>query len=166
MSNEERVDLADPADLDRLHLVLLRLNRRIRVSSHDEISPSQRSILGTVYRFGPVSVGRIAEREHVQPPSASKIVAALEQLGLVQRAADPNDRRCSLISLTQQGRDLVDEMRTAALGFLSSRLAELDPRDLETLESSLPALERLLGSGDELGPAGASGGDTAKASRT
>lgn len=148
--NDERPDLlGDPADLERLRVVILRLTRRIRASAHDGITASQRSTLGTIYYFGPVSIGEIAEREHVQPPSASKVVAALEQMGLVERSADPADRRCSLISLTPAGRDTVNEMRAAGLGFLAGRLAELDPRDLATLESSLPALERLLGSADD-----------------
>ncbi len=147
---DERVDLlGDPADLDRLRVVLLRLTRRIRASADDQITPSQRSTLGTIYYFGPLSVGQIAEREHVQPPSASKIVAALEQTGLVERSADPTDRRCSLTSLTTAGRDAVNEMRAAGLGFLAGSLAQLDPRDLATLEGSLPALERLLGSSDD-----------------
>lgn len=150
MSGDEIERVRDTFDLDRLHIVLLRLNRRIRVSSHDEISPAQRLILATVYRYGPVSIGQIAEREHVKPPSASKNVAALERLGLVRRSPDPNDRRSSLISMTTHGRDLVDEIRAAALRFLADRLGELEPGDLEALEGSLAALERLVGSADDI----------------
>lgn len=146
----EPIDLlGDPADLERLRLVLLRLTRRIRSSSHDGITASQRSTLGTVAHLGQATIGQVAELEHVQPPSASKIIAALEEMGLVERNADPTDRRCSLISLSEKGSDTIAEMRAAGLGFLAGRLAELDPRDLATLEGSLPALERLLGSIDE-----------------
>ena len=152
MSDERADFLGDPADLDRLRVVLLRLTRRIRASVDDGITASQRSTLGTIFHYGSVTVGQIAEREHVQPPSASKIVAALEQMGYVERSSDPADRRCSLISLTPAGRDAVNEMRAAGLGFLAGRLAELDPRDLATLEGSLPALERLLG-GDDIATA-------------
>lgn len=147
------VDLnGESFDLDRLHIVLLRLNRRIRVSSHDEISPSQRLILATVYHYGPVSISQIAEREHVQSPSASKNVAALERLGLVRRSRDPNDRRSSLISMTPRGCDLVDDIRAAALSFLADRLHELEPGDIEALDRSLAALERLVGSVDDIVP--------------
>ncbi|HWL42178.1 MAG TPA: MarR family transcriptional regulator [Ilumatobacter sp.] len=149
MSGEPVDLLGDPADLERLRVVLIRLTRRIRASAHDTITASQRSTLGTIYMHGPTTIGQIAEYEHVQPPSASKVVAALEQMGLVERSADPNDRRCSLISLTAHGHDSVNEMRVAGLGFLAGRLAELDPHDLATLEGSLPALERLLGSTDD-----------------
>lgn len=142
-------------DLDRLHIVLLRLNRQIRVSSHDEISPSQRLILATVYHYGPVSISQIAEREHVQSPSASKNVAVLERLGFVRRSRDPNDRRSSLISMTERGCDLVDEIRAAALSFLADRLHELEPGDLEALDRSLAALERLVGSVDDIVPGAA-----------
>ena len=70
-------------------------------------------------------------------------------MGYVERSGDPSDRRCSLISLTPAGREAVERSRAAGLGFLATRLAELDPRDLATLESSLPALERLLGNADD-----------------
>lgn len=142
---ETGIDLVgDVADLDRLRVVLLRLVRRIRASSPDEITPSQWSTLGTIHHFGKVSVGQIAEHEHVQPPSASKIVSGLEQMGLVERHADPADRRTSLISLSEAGHSALTGMRAAGLGFLAERLAQLDPDDVAALEAALPALERLL----------------------
>lgn len=145
----EAIDLrGNAADLERLRVVLLRLVRRIRASAHDAITASQRSALGTIYAHGPLPIGQIAEHEHVQPPAASKIVSGLEQLGYIERHADPNDRRCSLIGLSDAGRAAVEEMRAAGLGFLASRLAELNDDEVATLTAALPALERLLGNAD------------------
>lgn len=142
----EAIDLrSDSGDLERLRLVLIRLVRRIRASSHDAITASQRSALGTIYAHGPLPIGQIADREHVQPPAASKIVSGLEQLGYIERHADPNDRRCSLVGISDSGRSAVDEMRAAGLGFLASRLAELDDDEVATLAAAVPVLERLLG---------------------
>jgi len=143
---DERVDLlGSPDDLERLRVALIRLARRIRVSLAADITASQRSALGTVFLYGPVSIGKIAEHEHVQPPSASKIVSGLESFGYVEREANPADRRASLISLTPAGRQAIDEMQAAGLGFLTGRLTELDPGDVAAIEAALPALERLLG---------------------
>lgn len=145
-ASPDTIDLTDATDdVERLRLVLVRLSRRIRASSHENITASQRSALGTIGLLGPVSIGQIAEHEHVQPPAVSKIVATLEQRQLVERTDDPNDRRCSLISLSPAGRDLLDEMRAAARGFISAHLSQLDPDDVAALERALPALERLLG---------------------
>ena len=135
-------------DVDRLRLVLLRLARRIRTSSAGSITPSQLAVVATIVRNGPLTVGQIAEREHVRPPSASKIVAALEREGLVERRHDPDDRRRTPIAVTPAGEDYVAAVRAAGRGWIASRLDELDADDVELLGRTLPALERLLGSGE------------------
>jgi len=131
------------ADVDRLRRVLIRIARRIR-STSDRITPSQRSVLGTVYRDGPVTVGQIAEIEHIQPPAASRILTTLEQLGLVERRQDPTDRRCSRVVVTQAGTDLVIELSAAGRGWLAEQLAQLDPHDVDQIAGAIPALERML----------------------
>jgi DNA-binding MarR family transcriptional regulator len=144
----ELVDLIDLSgsaeDLDRLRLVLLRLSRRIRANSVGSLTPSQVAVFASVAKHGPCTIGRIAELEHVQPPSASKIVAALESKGLVERRADPDDRRCALIAATPAGRAYLDDVRAAGRSWLASQLATLADDDIAGLESALPALERLL----------------------
>jgi DNA-binding MarR family transcriptional regulator len=131
-------------DLDRLRLVLLRLSRRIRANSVGELTPSQFSLFTAVAKRGPVPVGHIAEIEHVRPPTASKIIAKLEDRGLVQRTADPDDRRCALIELSAAGREYLDEVRAAGRTWLAGQIAELDDADTAMLNDALPALERLL----------------------
>jgi DNA-binding MarR family transcriptional regulator len=133
-------------DVDRLRLVLLRLSRRIRSSYAGEVTPSQLTVMATLGRHGPLTVGQIAEREHVRPPSASKIVGALEQAGLVRRTIDPTDRRCQPIELTDAGVAFVERARHAGRSFVSARLDDLDTVDLDAIATALPALERLLGS--------------------
>ena len=132
-------------DLDRLRLVLLRLARMIRTNSAGAVTPSQLAVVGTVIRRGPMTIGQIAETEQVRPPSASKIVAALEQQGLVERRTDPDDRRRMLIAATPDGEAYAESVRAAGRGWLASRLRELDHDDVEQLHDALPALERLLG---------------------
>jgi DNA-binding MarR family transcriptional regulator len=136
------------ADLDRLRLVLLRLARRIRTSSAGSITPSQLAVVATVVRHGPVTVGQIAELEQVRPPSASRIVAALEEQALVERHADPDDRRRTLIGATVEGEEYLAQVRAAGRGWLASRLDELDDDDVRVLEGALATLERLLGSAE------------------
>lgn len=133
-------------DVDRLRLVLLRLARRIRTSYEDEITPSQLSVMALLAREDALTVGQIADREHVRPPSASKIVGALEQAGLVERTVDPTDRRCQPITLTGAGRQTIDRARLAGRSFLTDRLDDLTSDEADALLAALPALERLLGS--------------------
>ena len=135
-------------DVDRLRLVLLRLARKIRTSSAGSITPSQLAVLATVNRHGHLTVGQIAEIEHVKPPSVSKIVAALEQTGYLERTVDPDDRRCNPLRLTPGGSDYLDHVRAAGRTWLASRLDGLDADDIVTVTAAMPALERLLGSPD------------------
>jgi len=134
----------DRDDIDRLRVALLRLARRIRNSSTGDVTPSQRVVLASIVHFGELTVGQIAELEHVKPPSASKIVAALEQLGYVERRRDPNDRRCTPIAATPAGIAFLDAARAAGRTWLTERLDGLDADDVTALEAALPALEHLL----------------------
>jgi DNA-binding MarR family transcriptional regulator len=135
----------DAEEIDRLRIVLLRLARRIRNSSDGDITPSQRVVLASIVHHGELTIGQIADFEHVKPPSASKIVAALEQQGLVERRRDPNDRRCVPIAATPAGIAFLESARAAGRTWLAGRLGELDTTDVDELERALPALERLLG---------------------
>ena len=140
--------LAGPhGDVDQLRLVLLRLARRIRTNSSGRITPSQLAVLGTIVRRKQLTVGQIAELEHVKPPSVSKIVAALERGGLVGRRTDPHDRRCAHIAATSDGVAYVEEVRAAGRTWLASQLATLDNDDVAAIEAALPALDRLLDGG-------------------
>ena len=136
--------VGSPDDLDRLRVALLRLSRRIRANSVGELTPSQFSMFVSVVKFGPCTISHLAELEHVKAPSASKIVAALEGFGLVERREDPEDRRCSVIVATRAGHDYFDEVRVAGRSWLASRVSMLDADDVGLIDAALPALERLL----------------------
>ena len=128
----------------RLRLVVLRLARVIRQRATSSVTPSQLAVLVTVDRHGPLTLGEIATRENMRPPSASRIVAALELQGLVTRQADPTDRRVSLIDVSRAGRDFVAEHREWGRSWIAGRVAELDPEEIDRIRAALPALERLL----------------------
>jgi DNA-binding MarR family transcriptional regulator len=132
-------------DINQLRQVLLRLARRIRSRYVGDITPSQLAVLTSLLRHGASTVGQIAEREHVKPPSASKLVAALEAQGFVERATGRDDRRCSMITVTEQAERLAAEMRAAGTSWLAERLGSLSPDDVVSIGEALPALERLLG---------------------
>lgn len=144
LSPAEAVDLSHRDDVDRLRVAVLRLARRIRTRSAGGITPSQLFALGTIVRHERLTIGQIAELEHVQPPSASKIVAALEAAGLVARSVSPDDRRCTHIVATDAGRDHIEQVRATGRGWIIEQLATLDRADVAALERALPALERLL----------------------
>lgn len=128
----------------RLRLAILRIARTIRQRATSGITPSQLSVLVTVERHGPLTLGEVAGREQVRPPSASRIVAALEADGLVVRHTDPNDRRVSVVEVSPAGRDLVAEHRVRGRTWIVDQVEGLDADEVDHIRRALPALERLV----------------------
>lgn len=144
--NSKSADLVgSQADVDRLRVALIRIARKIRTQSQWAISPTQVAVLGTILEHQPLTNRQIADLEHVKPPTASKSVDALERAGLVERSADPNDRRCVQVTVTPAGLAFADEVRAAGRTWLADRIGELEGDDVTALAGALPALERLLG---------------------
>ena len=131
----------------RLRLAIARLTRLLRQYADPEATMSQSlvSALATVARAGPVTLGRLAELERVQPPSMTRIAARLEEQGMVARELDPADRRVSLVRTTPAGETYLSQVRTRKNEFLASRLGELSPAELAAIERALPAIEHLAG---------------------
>jgi DNA-binding MarR family transcriptional regulator len=97
-----------------------------------------------VVEHGPLTPSELAERERVQRPTATKLIARLEAEGLVQRAGDPDDGRSSLISITAAGTALIAEIRTRKDAYLAQRLRRLPPADRATLARAAELLEEML----------------------
>ena len=128
----------------RLRLLVNRLARRLRSQASTDLSPSLTSALVTIERQGPITLGQLATRERVTPPSITRAVASLERLGLVQREAHPHDRRITYVTVTADGEHTVQLSRTRKTAFLAKRLRELDAAELDAVRAALPLLERLL----------------------
>ncbi len=77
--------------------------------------------------------GALATRERVRPPSMTRAIASLAELGFVARTAHPVDGRQVLVSVSPAGADLVQAERRASQEWLKQRLARLDADDRRTL---------------------------------
>jgi DNA-binding MarR family transcriptional regulator len=133
----------------RLRLDISRMARRLRQEAGAQLSPSQTAALATIERHGPLTPSELAVRERVQRPTVTRVLARLEEAGLVARAADPQDRRCSLVSISDDGRALLAAVRARKDAFLSRRIDALEPADREALERAAAILERMLKEGGE-----------------
>jgi DNA-binding MarR family transcriptional regulator len=128
----------------RLRLAIVRTARRMRQEAGTDLSPSLTSALATIERHGPLTPSELADVERVQRPSATRIVARLENAGLVDRAGDPSDGRVSLVTASREGRDLLRRLRKRKNAYLARRMRDLDPDDVAALERAAEVLERLL----------------------
>lgn len=135
----------------RLRLVVTRLARRMRQETDTGLSPTLLATLATIEAAGPLTLGDLAARERVAPPTITRAVAGLESEGLVTRRVDPDDRRVARVEVTPAGRRLLERARTRKNAWLARRLRELPPEDRERLAEVVTSLERLAG-GDDHGP--------------
>ena len=131
----------------RLRLVMFRLARALRHEGSTALSPSQVSALASVDEFGPLRISALATLESVGAPVATRIVASLEELDLLKRTDDPDDKRASLVELSDHGRDVLAALWSERTIGLSSRLERLSPAERNRLELALPALEKLTREG-------------------
>src|SRR5438045_263004 len=122
----------------------MRLARRLRQQSEPDMTPSMLSALSTIERHGPMTLRELAAHERVQPPTVTTVLGRLENAGLVSRDTDLDDRRVAWVSLTPEGKRLVEANRSKKTEFLTKRLNRLDPQDREVLARALPILERLV----------------------
>lgn len=78
-----------------------------------DLSPSQSRPLGVLTRHGVLRLSELSEHLHIAPRSATEVVDDLEQRGLVERRSDPNDRRVTLVALTEHGKEVSAAIRSA-----------------------------------------------------
>jgi DNA-binding MarR family transcriptional regulator len=135
--------LSNPVLADQLRVAVGRLARRLRQQSLGGLTPSQGSVLATLDRHGPMSMGRIAEHEAISPPSVTGIVGRLADKGLLTKQADPHDLRSSIVIISPQGADLLEQRRQERTAYLAARIELLDPGDREVLAAAVPILERI-----------------------
>lgn len=143
-----------PHDLDldlagRLRLGITRTARRLRQEAGSHLSPSQSATLNSVALHGPVTPSALATIEQVQRPTITRVLARLEEAGLVARTPDPADGRSCLVSITAAGRELRAADRDAKDRFLARRLETLSDDDRALLGQAAGLLERMLAEGDE-----------------
>ena len=122
----------------------MRTSRRLRQErSTDDVTPGQYSVLAVLDRHGPSTPRELALHENVQPPSMTRTIAALTDLGLVARTVHPSDGRQVLLSLTDAGRVVVRETRRRRDAWLTRRLVELTPAERATLADAAAILLRV-----------------------
>ena len=127
-----------------MRVSVMRLSRRLRAERSDVgLTLTQIATLGTLDRSGPLTPRELAEHEKVQPPSMTRVLASLEELGLIDRTPHEFDGRQHLVSLTINARALLKEDRRRREAWLAQRLAELTTAERDLLRAAAPLLERL-----------------------
>ena len=102
----------------------------------------QRDLLAAVHAKAPATLNQVADHVGRGAPAVSRAIDALVRLGLVERQADPDNRRRLQLRLTDEGRRQMQQP-AAPDGSLEGRLTKLASSELRALERGIEILERL-----------------------
>jgi DNA-binding MarR family transcriptional regulator len=128
-----------------LRTVLGRLKRRLREQGgRNDLTSSQIAVILRLEKDGPATVSSLARAEGMRPQSMSSVIAPLEEMGFVAGAADPNDGRKTLISLTKTCRKSIEDGRAARQDWLAQALQKkLSPQEQKKVLTAIRLLARL-----------------------
>ncbi|MFD2763654.1 MarR family winged helix-turn-helix transcriptional regulator [Micromonospora eburnea] len=132
-----------PAQLaPQLRDAITRLNRRVRQARPvGDLTVTQVSALTSLNLAGALTPRELADVERVQPPTMTKIVAKLEERGLVQRTPHPTDGRQVILAATEGGRAVLEQFERARNEWLADRLAALTEEERDTLRRAANILQ-------------------------
>lgn len=129
---------------DDLLRATARLTRWASRHASLELPYAQARLLGLLDELGPVRVSTLADADHTSQPAMTTALQRLEAQGLAHRAADPDDARASLLSLTDHGRRTLERVRAARLAALAPTLDALDDAQIAQLRAGVEVMEALL----------------------
>ncbi|HEX4831566.1 MAG TPA: MarR family transcriptional regulator [Trebonia sp.] len=84
-------------------------------------------ILSGVARIGPVQAGRLGSEIGLDRSGVSRHASRLEQGGLLARVPDPGDARGTLLTLTEDGEQVVAVLRERLAAIFARQLASWPP---------------------------------------
>lgn len=126
-----------------LRATVIPLSRVLRTTD-TRFTPTQLSVLGVIDRYQPISIGELAEREHLSPAMISRAVTALVDHGLVERVPHEGDRRISRVRVSDQGSTWITESRAQRHAWLAERLALFQENELEVIATAVELLDGLV----------------------
>jgi DNA-binding MarR family transcriptional regulator len=121
------------------------LVRRIRAASAShELSLTEFAVMARLANDGPATTADLARAEAMKPQSMGTTIAALEEMGLVERKPHPTDGRQMNIELTAKGGALRKSSKDAKRTWLAQAIAQLDDKERETLFEAGEIIRRLV----------------------
>ena len=131
-------------EADALRLAITRTARRLRQEAGSGLSPTVLATLASVERHKVVTPGELARIEGVQRPTMTRAINRLADAGLIERREDPDDRRCSLITVSEEGHRYLVEHRSRKSAWLANLIEEMPDEDADTLARAAEILSRAL----------------------
>lgn len=104
------------------------------------VTRAQWRVLTALVRNEGINQGGLAERLEVEPITLCRMVDRLAEAGLVERRADPNDRRAWRLFLTDKAHPIIEDLRNLADGMIAQAVEGIAPSQQNELETMLETI--------------------------
>jgi DNA-binding MarR family transcriptional regulator len=108
-----------------------------RTDIHEGLDRAEYLLLRSLDETGPMRISALATLLGLDPSTAGRQVAVLQAGGLVERAPDPADRRCSVVTPTAEGLARMRHVRRQRTESVTELLADWSDEDLRTFDEIL-----------------------------
>jgi DNA-binding MarR family transcriptional regulator len=116
---------------------------------HTELSLLQAYALAYLYFKGPIKITELCEHMMVSPGAASQLVDRLEKLEMVERIADPEDRRVRQVLVLDKGEKFMQENFRFSQNWLSEIPANINPEQEAQITAVLSMLMQSTGKNNQ-----------------
>lgn len=134
----------DTAVTDFTHAIGLLIRRVRAAAASHELSLTESAVLARLAKEGPATVADLARAESMKPQSMGTTIAALEEMGMVERKPHPTDGRQVNIEITAKGASVRKSAGDAKRTWLAQAIAQLDEHDQQTLFQAGEIVRRLV----------------------
>ncbi len=144
-------DRSTPSDRDLAAGLGTQMSRLVKVMrkearNDEQLSLTERSTLSNIYHFAPILPGELAAMEKVTTQAMSQVINQLLEQGLIEKNTSTEDRRKSIITLTDKGRQLVRRRKREKEEWLSRSISDkLSPEERQVLIAAVVILTKLAG---------------------
>jgi DNA-binding MarR family transcriptional regulator len=123
---------------------ITKVNRRLRQTRPlGDMTIAQISAMLSLETAGAMTPRELAEAERVQPPTITRIIARLEERGLIQRTPHPTDGRQVILAPSPAGRQLLNEYQRVRDEWLAQRVSRLSAEERNVLHRAAEILTRI-----------------------
>lgn len=131
------------AVIDFTQAIGLFLRRARAAAASHGLSLTEAAVLARLAADGPATTADLARAEAMRPQSMGTTVAALEEIGMIERKPHPTDGRQVHIALTAKGAAVRKSAKDAKRTWLAQAIAQLDEQERETLFKAGEIIKRL-----------------------
>ena len=134
------------AVIDFTQAIGLLVRRARAAGASHELSLTEAAVMARLAKDGPATTADLARAEGMKPQSMGATIAALEEMGMVERKPHPTDGRQMNIELTAKGAAVRKNAGDAKRTWLAQTIAQLNEQERETLFAAGRIIKRLLAS--------------------